>query len=358
MHLEGPAAQSVYTYTPLPSAFQIVETPMRYIHERWMTSMTERSIGSFSKLTTWLVYHDILKDGRDFDRACEFGKNMILQSVIFPIATCGVPLTIVADIVTGFGESIFCTYKGLSYSDVASIAKRKIITAPLNQVVFLTTLLALPAIIAGTLLCGLRGTISKLGLAKTAAGAYAISFCLLSNVSYQIAQRSVRILPEFLSHKHFNIFIDGGAENEFGEKFVDDIPDTRDYWKQYKRARSKQSSQSSDSHSKTHKSSSSTSTIPEFFSWTDYLGDEFKNISRIIEEKDSPKYKEFKQGIFANKTPRELLEFPTGSEKSKLKKTFGSFALALHPDKNLCRAKEAEALFKCLTKAVDLLDSK
>ena len=95
------------------------------------------SRSAFSYLEKPLVYSESLL----FDKTETLKKRTLgyVSGLFFyPIACASIPITILADIVVGVTETVFCFFKRMAFSDIKEILQRKIIIASVQQLVFLS----------------------------------------------------------------------------------------------------------------------------------------------------------------------------------------------------------------------------
>lgn len=385
------------TYTPFPSAFEIIEKPLRYCHDR-------------------------IEPKKDWEAPSNQDCLMYLGGMAaYPFVFCAAPLTMTADIVTGIAESIFCICRGFKLRDVAQLAKKKIIISPLHHLSFVAVNLGLPSLLiltlslpllpstpkhqilsACTLLAGIglycfsNPLVDEADQAKAlknlpkivrqivhrkevfvvtnvalAVFAYsrlsillfprdiaslAVKFMLpmLSihwMIYYTISQRLIGSFSAAYNHNVFSIFKDGGAKDkkdQFNRTYQDrgfsgvSLEDwdlkAEGYYQNYR--------------SSYHSSNSSDEWTPG--DWKAFLKSDFDKIKATTHQKNSL-YQEFKTRVLGNKPPLELLGLSSIYTKEDVIKAFRKYSRAVFPDKNEDKL-EAAALFKCLSEARYQLD--
>jgi hypothetical protein len=180
-----------FQYQLLPSAFKIAECPTYFC---W------KSI-KFSEI----LYNRDAASGleRTKNRAIAIlaGAGGYLGGIIaLPITLCSAPITLLADIVIGTAECIFCIYHGLKKEDLSIIAHRKFIVSPCQHLTFCL------------------GALTGLGASWLLISAYTLnpwlgfkSSLLFWSLGYALGQKAVGMLPKSLNHQSLNIFIGGGS---------------------------------------------------------------------------------------------------------------------------------------------------
>lgn len=293
-------------YTPLPSAFQLIDAPIHFMHER--TRSAQDNLGprkDIKFLTGWLAGFPV-----------------------YCIAVCATPVTIVADMVIGVTECAFCALKGLPSSDIASLAKKKILVAPLHQMIFL-----IHAIGLGILFCPCVAwqRFRLIPNREEVIGAIATYIFLGWPLMYQFTQFYISNLSPEWNHRQFNIFYQTGARfGHFGKPLSDDY---ENLYSQYQNERSTQT----------------TST-----KWQEFVQKETESTSRLLDPEQSEDYNTFKTFILRGSAPESFLIDPNTNEFSK--KRYLEWARVTHPDKNPNHHVEAEHLFRCLQEARAQLD--
>jgi hypothetical protein len=87
----------------------------------------------------------LMSPGRLRDRSMGY----LAGFVALPITLALIPVSIVADIIVGIIEIVRCKFQGIDNDDTLEVAKRKIVIAPAQQLVYLITNIALYAIFSG-----------------------------------------------------------------------------------------------------------------------------------------------------------------------------------------------------------------
>lgn len=222
--------------------------------------------------------------------------------IALPITIAITPITIVADIITGIGETIFCLYRGYSHNDCLEVAKRKIIIAPFQQIVFLATNAGLYFLINGTF--GIPVTPWLLILWPIH---YAASKVLIN-----------KMLPPCLGPTKISIFAD--------DRFSLDKPTT--------------SKATTDNRPVTDRF---TETIKEVL--------ESGNLTNINDPRVPSDYIDFKKRIKSNVSAEELFGLFGSHNHSTIHQHYLYLFMLLHPHNNPYCQKEAAELFKCLEAA-------
>ncbi|MBS0648780.1 MAG: J domain-containing protein [Verrucomicrobia bacterium] len=388
------------TYTPFKSAFEILEKPLRYCHDR-------------------MEPQDDLTPPSNTDCFMYLGGM-----VAYPFVFCAAPLTMAADVIMGVVESAFCICRGFKLKDVAELAKKKILVSPIHHLTFLSSSLGLPSIIMLTISLPLPdlspkrqflfscATLFGMGLlffshplvdeksqatalnnlpkrvreivhrkevftvtnvALAALAYFRFSFipfftqkdialigvkyilpllALHWKLYYTLSQRLIGSFSPSFNHQIFSIFKEGGARDKkdplhrsyqdlrfSGVSLEDWDAKAERFYEQYR---------SSYTSKKTRRSVPHQGNI-----WQVFLNDEYIKIKSSINQEDAV-YKEFKTRILGGKLPLELLGLSPIFTEQDIIKAFRKYRRVLHPDKNA--SPEAVALFKCLCEARYLLD--
>lgn len=389
------------TYTPFPSAFEILEKPLRYCH-------------------------DHIEPQKDLQAPSNQDCLMYLGGVAaYPFVFCAAPLSMAADVVTGIAESFFCICRGFKLSDVAQLAKKKLIVSPLHHLTFVAVNLGIPSILiltlslpilplppkhqilsSCTLLAGIglyffsNPLVNEADQAKAlnrlpkpvrqivhrkevfvitnialAVFAYSRLSILLSPrdiasvaakymlplltihwmLYYTTSQRLIGSFSPAYNHQVFSIFKDGGAKDKndkFNRTYQDlgfsgvsledwDVKAEKDY-NDYRSSYSALPRESKSLESSLH-------------CWQVFLKDNYKKIKPITDQ-ENLLYKEFKTRVSEGKPPLELLGLSSIFTKEDVVKAYRKYTRIVHPDQNSNKFDEADALFKCLCEARYQLD--
>ncbi|MBS0648525.1 MAG: J domain-containing protein [Verrucomicrobia bacterium] len=342
------AYKPVKTYSPIPSAFQLIEYPTRYVHDefiktiknkirpRWQTSL-ERT-----RLLQWL------KVNADFELPnFNSAKWYVAGMVVYPLVFCGTPLTILADMIVGIAETAFCFYHGFSRYDLLEIAKRKIIVSPTQQLMYLMMSSAVPAMtLFGVWLKAPPGRIKRHQWIIQ----WVASQALFWYPNYSIGQQWIGQLPRYLNYHRFNIFIGGGAKDQFGgtyQRSREEWEDLNRRWDDFETRNFKSSS------TKHFERAAASAPGSDPVDWKDFLKERFNHISRVEDPSLPSDYAQFKKKVFAKSSPLDLLNLKPDHSEKELREATKKYYLALHPDQK--RKEEAEALTIVLTEAISRL---
>lgn len=306
-----------FQYQLLPSAFKIAEIP---------TYICWKSL----KLSTSLWNRDAVNRWEQFKNrtiAVLAGTGGYLGGIVaLPITICLTPLTLLADVIIGIAECVFCIYKGLGKEDLSIIAHRKLIISPCQHLTFCL------------------GAIAGLGVAQLFVSFYALnprlSFkcsLLFWTMGYACGQTAVGLLPKSLNHQSLNIFIGGGS----GEG-----PDEQEKWLDGKSTHTY----------KQPKSNPSFGIGNDQIGWKDFINKEMLSLNRVDDANLPIQYVNFKRRLLNGCNPQHLLELSNNFSQRNLNKKYRVLALIIHPDKNEPRQREATALFNVLQKAYELLN--
>ena len=264
--------------------------------------------------------------------------------VALPITLCAAPLTLVADLIIGLAECIFCLYHNVSKEDLFILAHRKFVVSPCQHLAFclgcIGGMITLPLIYSTImLLIGRRFEVFVSGLAAAP---------LFWTFGYSFGQVAVGKLPGSLNHRSFNIFLDGGSGEKPGEKWFD-ADFTKDSTPQFQKRDEKQSNFAPDP------GTTSFSSRYNRLKWREFLKGEILYLSHINDANLHPDYIGFKIRVMKRCFPEDLLQLSRPYSPDEMRKQFRKFSLVLHPDKNAPRQREATALFKILNEANHLL---
>ncbi len=311
-------------YQPLPSAFTIIEKPMRFFHdktEKWISTIFN-SIKKFEKIP---VIYEIAK----LWGMVEFMILAVPTGAAITGLIILTPLTVLTDMITGIAEIAFASYKGCDRATLKSIAHLKFIAYPVQQLAFLGTVLTLPLLITAISLpeAYIDSSRKGSGISCTLLG-YAIgTLVLTAPLLYGFGQKNINKLPKWARPEKLNIFIDGGASDQYGRKYTEDYFD-RNYAKYKTESRND-------------------------FVATD-LNDvyqAFRNEIKLLDKKENSKffdYNEFKLNLMDGKSAKDLFKLKNEFTKKDLKKSYYAYALLFHPDKNIGNEEEAAVLMKCI----------
>lgn len=311
------SSSNSFQYQLLPSAFKIAECPTYLC---WKSIKFSESLWNRNCANNWEQFKN-----RAF--AVLVGTSSYLGGIVaLPITISLTLITLLADIVVGVAECVFCLYKGLAKEDLSIIAHRKFVISPCQHLTFCL------------------GVITGLGPAWLLFSVHTLnpwfSFkgsLLLWSMGYACGQAAVGLLPKSLNHQTLNIFIGGGS----GEG-----PDEQEKWL--------------DSNINTHSQPKSTPfmqsrRLHDQIQWNDFLNKEILSLSRVDDANLAIQYTNFKQRLIKRCNPKDLMELSNNFNQKDLQRKYYELALIIHPDKNLPRQREATALFNVLQKAYVLL---
>lgn len=309
------SAAKSFQYQLLPSAFKIAESPTYLC---WKSIKFSESLWDRNSADNWEQF-------KNRTIAVIVGIGGYLGGIVaLPITIYLTPITLLADIIVGASECIFCAYKGLKQEDISIIAHRKFIISPCQHLTFCL------------------GAITGLGAAWLLVAAYTanpwIGFkasLVFWSMGYAVGQKAVGLLPKSLNHQSLNIFIGGGSGEGSNEqdKWLDSNISIRNEPKPN----------------------------PSFgvgnyqIEWEGFIRNEILSLSRIDDANLAIQYVNFKQRLLNRCNPKELLELSDNFNQADLQKKYHALALIIHPDKNRPRQREATALFTVLQKAYEFL---
>lgn len=282
-----------YITDTLPSAFKVIEYPIRMLHDK------ENREGSLTDCAS-------------------IGRN-----ILYPIVICLAPITLVADIVIGVVEIIFAYYMNASSAALYSIAHKKLIASPIQHLAFFV-INATGCLVAATLV----------------SAEYQIPFLLclpfsgyLARYTYGPSQAIIGTkLPEWTHPDKFNIFLGGGARGVNGKNYFEGFDAAYENYKN-------QGSGGTHNNDTRREASSGFSLWEEKCTATiEQLG-----LKEVTGENLTP-YDIFKNGVVKKLPPIDCLSLMPLFTEVDLKRAYKKGAIALHPDKNTTRAAEACAL--------------
>lgn len=337
---------SIPFYQPLPSAFTLIERPMRYIHD-FMTEKRGEEMRVLEKKNSYNRFKP--KDETFFQELSGVISTIaygLFQAPGFILLTALTPLTITADIIIGIAEICFACYKGCERSTLESIARLKFVAYPIQQLTFFTVSLMLPAGITAWMAAQISHETSTSLMMLTNWQWSLVVGCsfMVATLSYELGQRSIKFLPNWARPDGLNIFIEGGASDYLGNKYTEYSEANYKKWKQ--------------------------NDVPNFETKPDkkvYVDPLYwDNVCescvaellkvKINNQNASPAYQQFIKGIQDKKKPQELLGINVNFKEDDLKAAFKKCALLFHPDRNKGREEEAAALTKCLYEARRILE--
>ncbi len=293
-----------FQYQLQPSAFKIAEFPTHLCWESIKSA--EKLFQSDTNSIPELVKNRTI--------AVLYGVGGYLGGMIaLPVTLCLTPITLLADIVVGVAEILFCIYHGANKEDLYVIAHRKFAISPCQHLTFCL------------------GAIAGLGISSFFVGSFTFGGALIFwSLGYALGQKATSMLPESLNDSSFNIFIGGGS----GEG-----DDNESWFKNTKSA------------SASDRTKEQADTPP----WEEYIQKAIPSLSRVNDANLNGKYIDFKKSLLKKCSPQELLGLADGFSKEDLQANYRLLTLILHPDKNRSREKEATALFSVLREAYNIL---
>lgn len=337
---------SMYSYNPLPSTFQIIEYPIRCIsddannpsgfgasnHKMWQTYDSLINGENFLRDEA-LKNKNILKNFYHSFNSCYYQTKRFVLSTPMILATGSAlavsvilaPLTTVIDMIIGVAEIAFASYKGYNKSELLNIAQKKFVASPAQHLTYVISF-TIPSLIFT--IVGMRSLRSL--------NQCIIPFLLIGGalgpIIYRENQKIIGALPQFLRPDGFNIFIEGGARDREGRKFTEWEKSYNDY----KTKREKEEPRFQNP-------------IQNTDLWKEFISKEKHSLTKV--ENATSAYDSFKNGIIEDKTPQQLLGLNDSFSKDALNKTFRTLATKIHPDRNLDRKDEATILMKYLNEA-------
>lgn len=318
------------------SAFKFVEAPMCYLNKK------QRVLAS-----SFVVPGNENKDSKTH----VFYKDQptlgikLAMGIVYPLTLALTPFSIIADMFLGVSQALFRLYQGADQKEIKSILHKKVFASPAQQMTFLAVngvaLFALcyqlkgPAYFAACIFTIGAPKYQLISLFNRNALVFAISAVCVSPILgcslYTLSQKCVSGLPRCCRPDGYNIFIDGGAQNQFGEKI--DFNNPESFYETWRREH--------DGESKTSEENQSA----------------FNSLKISIskELKDLPKTEKFdKFRTWLNSTPAQppfaLFGFTSESQVTEkaLKEKFKNLAKEYHPDKCPDAKEEAGVYFKLI----------
>lgn len=200
--------------------------------------------------------------------------------------------------------------------------------------------------------------------------------------SYRLSQRFIGSLSNSWNHRCFNIFKNGGTQDESGRIYTDQgfrgvsledwervaeedyqrykpqytygYPHSEDptgYGRTWNRGTRTEYGSQSSGYSYNH----NTSTQPQNWKafWEKLIGS--NQIDRHFKHANAL-YNTFRDGILAGKSPSELLGLEANPTPQEIKKAYYQYSRVIHPNNNPDRNEESKILFQCLNEARSILD--
>lgn len=299
------------------------------------------------------------------------------QVIAYPISCAFTPITAIADIFAGVMQATVRTYQGASKEEIQSILHKKVIAAPTQQLAYsLNNFVVLGPIFLevakyaaiGAAVVSLYASVIGIGVSlsaglplskgivvvakivpkvvastaisiakKSASESIIIYSFLMGDTLYRDAQGMVGKLPKFLIPDGYNIFIENGALDEFGDNAFDPEGDYAEYKKQANNSRE----------------NSNELPINEKRPYSLRFKQSIESDLNKITNKD-PSFQKLRTWFEAGKKPYTLFEFESQNQvdESKLKQSYRKLVLKYHPDKCADASRtEAEILFKMVNTA-------
>lgn len=289
--------QNKSAYIPLPSAFQLIDIPIQYMHG---TVESAHPQGGNPRIVPFF--------------AAYFGGGF----VVYCIAVCATPVTIVADMVAGVAECAFCTLKGYSSAEIASLAKKKFLVSPLHQLIFLATATVIPILL--TPLLTLRMRLSVVPTNGEFINSIAAYIFFAWPLMYMFTQSTINDLSPEWNHRQFNIFYDRGAHfGHFGRMLKEPEFDTP--YLNYMNGQ-------------------------PYIPLDKFIEDNESHISSEIDPNQSTDYNALKSFILKKASAQDFMWNPVANDFSKAK--YCKWIRAVESNKNPAYDAEAAFLLKCL----------
>jgi hypothetical protein len=260
---------------------------------------------------------------------------VLATAIAFPTTVALAPISIIADIFAGTIQASLRLCQGADKDEILLILHKKVIASPVQQGIYLLTSVIALGILAGGMIIRMHQEGIRF-IPAFAVSALVVS-AIMGNVVYWNSQFVVASLPRFFIPDGYNVFIKGGAKDEFGIK-VDFDPERK-----YLKWR----------HEWRHE-----------FEETDkaYFDNIFANAIKETENElnklsiNFPQnFKTFRAWFSSDKKTYKLFGFSSADkvDENGLNKQFRALALQCHPDKfpDKEKKKEAEIWFKLLMAA-------
>lgn len=309
-----------FQYQLLPSAFKIAEYPTYLC---WKSFRLSEPLWNRNSISNWEQF-------KNRTIAILVGTGSYLAGIVaLPITIGLTPITLLADIIAGVAECIFCAYKGLGKEELSIIAHRKLVISPCQHLTF--CLGAITGLGVGFLVYRLN----RLTYLLVPRAGFKSSLVFWPS-GYAFGQKAVGLLPKSLNHESLNIFIGGGS----GEG-----PDEQEKWCNGNINAHKQS-----------KPNPSFEIDHSQIEWNDFIDKEIQSLNRVNDPNLAIQYINFKQRLLNRCNPKGLLGLSKNFNQTDLNRKYRELALIIHPDKNQPRQQEATTLFKILQKAYELLN--
>lgn len=381
------------------SAFKIIEAPMSYSnkllnrHGRWIEIINSSPVTgrqwehNFNQLWMGLTRCRcrVLKSGttglgenlRTTARHLYDKKVTILattgQVVAYPISWTLTPATIIIDIFAGVIQASVRTCQGASKEEIKSILHKKIIAAPAQQLAYsinnfvafgptflqiairvavtaivvcsiyaaIFVYVGLPTSTVITVCSTIYSSVFAFGTIKGFAYGVFVHSLLMGDTLYCNAQGMVAKLPKVLIPDGYNIFIESGAVDQFGDKAFDPEEIYAEFKRRYEESRPKSEYDQPQTNREGPYSSDFRALIE-------------KDLSEVKEEDKDPFLTVLREWFTSDKEPYTLFGFNSVAEvnESDLNKAYKKLCMLCHPDRRPPKSKlEATALFKIINTA-------
>lgn len=358
------------------SAFKIIEAPMSHMnkllntHGRWLELLYYLPVEGRGWQRDFNQVWYGLKRCRFTDMgsgAADLGRDILKtagylydkkitiiatvgQVFAYPISWTLTPVTIIADIFAGVIQAGLRTCQGASKEEIQSILHKKVIAAPAQQLAYtinnfvvmgpifrqaavnLAIALAIGAAVgigvglsyglslsvaAGAVLPAILSlTLIREIVIDNLARGILLHSLLLGDKLYRDAQGMVGNLPKFLIPDGYNIFIESGAVDQFGDKAFDPEGEYKKFKEQAEEARRN-------------------GTRPN--GYRPYSSDFRASIEKDLNDikETATALKELRDWFISNKEPYTLFGFESEDKvnQAALKKSFNKWSLISHPDK-------------------------
>lgn len=314
--------------TVWPSAFQKVELPFYYANNK---------------------RNEMLRAKKAEKDPWGGVKIIAMTGGYWPIAMCITPLSCLIDIIAGVAQAALSAYRDRSFIQARSILYKKILISPVQHAVYWTINL-IPPLLQGALISAATGLsiFSGKNTKFLMSGGLTVVLIgpMLGPVSHYTAQRAVGQLSKWVYFDGFSIFINGGSLNPTGLRFTDPEYAEQLYSTFKSKSKQKQTSGTLPGNKIVTNWDSYITSIRLELSHINPLSnglEPFDLFSKLVRSEEIP-------------TTKALLGIQGEVTAHNLKKAFLVKTLIVHADKNLDRVKEAEALFKALCQARELLE--
>ena len=228
----------------IESSFKYIERPIRFANDRYNQIFAregfnrQRAEAALSPLTNFAyMKYDIAIKKRHFREAFSHYKNYVvlcckdakliefvelrIQSACFyPLVVVGAPFTALYDVTSGLVSCGAAFYRGDRSGLIQEIFRKQVIASAVQHFAFL----AVQVVLIGGVYALIKMNIPYGDGSGPALEFWVCVYFMLcmGMFGYRLGQRGVGALPKWAQPDGFNIFIGGGALDEWGRRVTDE----------------------------------------------------------------------------------------------------------------------------------------